>query len=410
MKSFKAPELLAPAGDFSRLKAAAACKADAVYLGGSMFTMRTAPENFDGANLQKAVEYSHERNIKVYLTCNTLPRGDEMKKLPDYLAFAQDAGVDAFIITDLGVLRAAQKYAPSTDIHISTQAGIVNSESAMFFSDLGAKRIVLARELSLDEIAKIRQDTPSSLEIECFVHGAMCVSVSGRCLLSNYLASRDSNRGSCAQPCRWKYYLTEEKRPGQFFEIEESKNGTYIMNSKDMRMIEYIPQLIDAGIQSFKIEGRAKSEYYCEIITNAYRMAIDDYMNSSDDDYKIPQWIVDETEKVSYRDYCTGFYFGNPAENAEIYYDGVYIRKWDIAANVISCDGKRAYLVQRNKFLLGDELELFSPGKKPETIIVKDLRNEKGENVDSAPNPMANLSIEYEGEIPKCSVLRKKRQ
>ena len=354
------PELLCPAGDMERLKAAVQYGADAVYLGGKEFGMRAAPQNFSGDALREAADYCHERGVRVHLTCNTLPRNDELARLPDFLRDAQDAGVDAFIIADFGVLRAAQKYAPDVDIHMSTQAGIVNYASANALYELGVKRIVTAREVSLAEIAEIRANIPDDMEIECFVHGAMCMSFSGRCLLSNYLTGRDSNRGECAQPCRWRYHLIEEKRPGQEFEITEEPNGTYIMNSQDMCMIDHIPELASAGVSSFKVEGRAKSAFYVAAVANAYRAAIDGYLADPTTDYHPAQWILDEVHKISYRDYCTGFYFNDPSEDAHMYYEGIYIRNWDVMANVLESDGTFVTVMQRNRFFEGDEFEVIS--------------------------------------------------
>lgn len=404
------PELLAPAGDEERLHAAVQYGADAVYLGGKTFGMRAAPGNFDNEQLERSVKYCHSKNVKVYLTCNTLPRNDEIAGLPEFLEHAQDCGVDGLIIADIGVFELAKKYAPKVDIHISTQAGIVNYQTANAFYNMGATRIVTARELSMEDIAEIRAKTPKDLEIECFVHGAMCVSFSGRCLLSNYLTGRDSNRGDCAQPCRWKYHLTEEKRPGEYYEISDDENGTFIMNARDMCMIEHIPELVKAGISSFKLEGRAKSAYYTTIVTNAYRSAIDGYLKNPSDDYKPEQWIVDEVRKISYRDYCTGFYFGHPRDNAQIYYDGIYKREWDLIANVVSSDGQRVYLEQRNKFIDGDELEVLSPEKEPFMIKVEDLRNESGEKIESAPHPMEKVSIKCDKHIETGSIVRKEKK
>lgn len=404
------PELLAPAGDEERLLSAVQYGADAVYLGGKLFGMRAAPGNFDNDQLRKAVKLCHDKNIKLYLTCNTLPRNNELPELPEFLEHAQDCGVDGLIIADLGVLALAKKYAPNVDVHISTQAGVVNYETANSFYDMGATRVVTARELSMEDIAEIRAKTPKDLEIECFVHGAMCVSFSGRCLLSNYLTGRDSNRGDCSQPCRWKYHIMEEKRPGEYFEISDDENGTYIMNARDMCMIEHIPELVKAGITSFKLEGRAKSAYYTAVVTNAYRAAIDGFMKNPTMDYKPEQWIVDEVRKISYRDYCTGFYFGHPKDNAQIYYDGIYKRDWDLIANVLSCDGERVTLEQRNKFLEGDELEVMSPSEKPFMIKVEDLRNEKGEKIESAPHPMEIVTIKSNLDIKTGSIVRKEKK
>ena len=409
MKISKRPELLAPAGDAERLDAALMYGADAVYLGGQLFNMRAATESFDDVTLKQAVDKCHKNGTNVHLVANTLPRNREVESLPHFFEVAADAGVDAFIIADVGVMRMAQKYAPGIDIHMSTQTGVVNYETANVLYDMGAKRIVMAREVCLDDIAEIRAKTPAELEIECFVHGAMCMSFSGRCMLSNYLTGRDANRGDCAQPCRWKYHLVEEKRPGQFFEITDSSDGTYILNSQDMCMIEHIPELVAAGVDSFKIEGRAKSAYYAAAVTNAYRAAIDEYLKNPSMDFKPSQWIIDEMRKISYRDYCTGFYFNNPNENAHVYYDGIYIREWDIIANVLGSDGEFVDVIQRNRFFVGDELEVLEPQTEPYTIKVTEMFNEKGESVDVAPNPMATIRIKCDKNIKAGAILRKEK-
>ena len=410
MDQFERPELLCPAGDRERLEAAVLYGADAVYLGGKEFGMRSAPANFDGDELAEAVSFCHSRGVRVHLTCNTLPRNDELPRLPAFLEAAEAAGVDALIIADLGVLKAAQTYAPHVDIHMSTQAGTVNYATANAFHDLGVKRVVMAREVSLDDIAEIRAKTPKTLELECFVHGAMCMSFSGRCLLSNYLADRDANRGECAQPCRWKYKLTEERRPGQSFEITEEPSGTFIMNSQDMCMIEHIPELLAAGVDSFKIEGRAKSAFYVAAVTNAYRTAIDGYRKNPSPAYQPEPWIVEETKKISYRDYCTGFYFGPPSDDAHIYYDGIYIRNWDVMADVKSCDGNTLTVTQRNRFFEGDTFEVLTPGRKPFSIRADELYNADGERIAVAPNPMAEIRILVRdglpADLPEGSILR----
>ncbi len=411
MDYFTVPELLAPAGDEERLITAIEYGADAVYLGSDSFGMRTAAASFGGDKLKSACDYAHSKGVKIYLTCNTVPRNNELSRLPAFLEYAQASGVDALIITDLGVLECAKKYAPKTEIHISTQAGITNYASANVLYNMGAKRIVTARELSLDEIAEIRAKVPQELEIECFVHGAMCVSFSGRCLLSNYMTGRDSNRGDCAQPCRWNYALTEEKRPGEFFPIEQDSTGTYIMNSKDMCMIEHIPEMIKAGINSFKIEGRAKSAYYTANAVNAYRCAIDEYAASGfSEDYKLSKWIADEVYKASNRQYCTGFYFGSPLEDAHIYYNGGYIREWDVAAVADEWKDGILYATQRNRFFEGDELEIMVKGVEPRKIKVSELKNADGEPIDNAPHPMMKLSFKCDIEVPKGAYLRMERK
>ncbi len=411
MKEFiKKPELLAPAGDMERLKAAIRYGADAVYLGGTVFGMRAAPTNFDNDELCSAVSYAHERGVKVYLTCNVLPRNGELELLPDFLKDAVKAEVDALIISDMGVLDYAKKYAPGIEIHISTQTGIVNYAAANAFYNLGARRIVTARELSMTEIEQLRANIPYDMDIECFVHGAMCVSFSGRCLISNYLVNRDANRGECAQPCRWKYSLMEETRPGQYFPVYEGDGGTYILNSKDMCMIEHIPQMIKAGITSFKIEGRAKSEYYVAVVTNAYRKAIDGYFENPSDDYKLEQWIFDEMRRVSYRDYCTGFFFGDPSEDANISYKGGYNREWDVVAVVDKYENGIAYCTQRNRFFADEELEVMPVGEKPFRVYAKGLRNSDGEVIESANHAMMKFSFECDIPLEKDTILRKERE
>lgn len=403
------PELLAPAGDMERLKAAVKYGADAVYIGGTMFGMRTAPSNFAEKELEEACYYCHEHGVKVYLTCNVLPRNAEIAFLPSFLERAKAAGIDALIISDVGVLECAKKYAPDVEIHISTQSGIVNYLTANAFYHMGAKRIVTARELSLEEIAQIRSNIPDDMDIECFVHGAMCVSFSGRCLISNYLVNRDSNRGDCAQPCRWKYSLVEEKRPGVYFPVTEDASGTYIMNSKDICMIEHIPQLIKAGITSFKIEGRAKSEYYVSVVTNAYRQAIDGYLKNPSEDYLPEQWILDEMRKVSYRDYCTGFYYGAPSQDANISYQGGYNREWDVVGIVDKWQDNVVYCTQRNRFFEGDELEVMRAGKPPVMVTAVNLKNELGEKIEATNHPMMKFSFESEIPLEEGAFLRKQR-
>lgn len=401
------PELLAPAGDRERFDKALYFGADAIYVGGAEFGMRAAPDNFTFPELTKAVDDAHKLGVNVYLACNTVPSNDEIDRMPEFLSQAQQAGVDAFIISDLGTMSLAKEYAPDVQIHVSTQAGITNYKTANVFYNMGASRIVTARELSLEQIAEIRAKTPKELEIESFVHGAMCMSFSGRCLISNYLASRDANKGDCAQPCRWKYHLVEETRPGEYNPLFEDDNGTYLMNSRDMCMIEYIPQLIKAGISSFKIEGRAKSAYYTAVITNAYRCALDGYLNSGSDDYIPEKWIVDEVRKVSYRDYCTGFYFTDPHSDSQIAYEGGYKRTWNVAAEVTDYESGRVYAFQRNRFFEGDVLEVMQKGKPPFSVTVKNLHDENGEPISSAPHPMMKLSFECEKTIEPGSILRK---
>lgn len=403
------PELLAPAGDRERLEAALMYGADAVYLGGDAFGMRAAPQNFNFEQLEDAVKLCHAKGVKVYLTCNTLARNDEILMLPSYLERWAEIGVDAFIVADIGVLSLCKKHAPNVPVHISTQAGIVNYVTANEFYNMGASRVVTARELSMTEIAEIRAKVPKDLEIECFVHGAMCVSFSGRCLLSNYLVNRDANRGECAQPCRWEYAIMEVKRDGMYFPIQDSKEGTYILNSKDMCMIEHIPEMVKAGISSFKIEGRAKSAYYAAVITNAYRVAIDEYLKNPSMDYTPPQWVIDEVYKVSYRDYCTGFYFNAPNEDANISFEGGYKRHYDVMAEVKGYEDGYLIVEQRNKFSRGDVLDALQPSTEPVVFTAHELFDKNGNEIESAPHPMMIVKIKSDLQFPMGTLLRKEK-
>ncbi len=397
-------ELLSPAGEYESLLSALRFGADAVYVAGKRFGMRTSSKNFDEETMQKAVNDVHTAGKKLYVTCNTVPTTEEISQMPEYLEFLDSIGVDALIIADLGVLSLAKRYAPHTEIHISTQAGIVNHESAKMFHDLGAARVVLARELSFDDIAQLRAKIPKELEIEAFVHGAMCVSFSGRCLISHYMTGRDANRGDCAQPCRWKYHLYEENREGQFFSVEEDDHGTFLYNSRDMCMIDYIPQLIDVGINSLKIEGRAKSSYYSAVTTNAYRHAIDDYLRDAEN-YKLQPWIKEELDKISHREYSTGFYLGT--EPGQVLSNGGYIRNYSVVAIGNGTKDGIADITQKNKFCVGDELDVLPPSGVPFKINVKELINQRGESVESAPHAMEQLKMPTDVDIPEGALLRK---
>lgn len=399
-------ELLSPAGDAECFESALKFGADAIYLAGKEFGMRTASSNFDTDTLKKSVEKAHGKDVKVYVTCNTLPRNDEIDRIPEFLEQAQDCGVDAFIIADLGVMKLAEKYAPKVERHVSTQAGIVNYQTANVLYDMGAKRVVLARELSLDEIAGIRAKTNPELELEAFVHGSMCVSFSGRCLISSYMTGRDANRGDCAQPCRWKYHLYEEHRDGQYFPVVEEDNGTYLYNSRDLCMIEHIPEVLKAGVKSLKIEGRAKSAYYVAVTTNAYRHALDDYYKNGDG-RKLQPWIADELNKVSHREYNTGFFFGH--EPGQIHSNGGYIREYDVVAVCDEYKNGTAYITQRNRFFVGDELDVLPPSGIPFNVTVEELFDEKGTRIEVAPHAMQKLQMPCKTEIPSGSLLRKKR-
>lgn len=403
-ETIKKLEVLAPAGDRERLLAAILYGADAVYLGGNQFGMRAAAASFDFDALKDAVTYAHQRGVQVFLTCNTLPRNQEMEMLPEFLRLAAACGVDALIVSDIGVLDMAKRTLPEMEIHISTQAGIVNYASASAFYQMGAKRVVLARELSLDEIKEIRDKTPPDLEIEVFVHGAMCVSVSGRCLLSNYLTGRDANRGACAQPCRWGYYLMEEKRPGQYFPIFEDEQGTHILNAKDLCMIEHIDKLAEAGVTSLKIEGRAKSSYYVSVVTNAYRCAVDHYYASPAD--ALPQWILDEVKKVSHRQYSTGFFFGVP-EEGQYYENGGYLRSYDVVAVADGWEDGMLTVTQRNKFVVGDQLEVLEPSSPPFFLTVSEIIDLEGGSLPDACHPMAQYRLPMSKAVAKGAILRR---
>lgn len=401
------PELLAPAGDMDSLIAAVKFGADAVYLAGKRFGMRSAPNNFTEEEMEKAVSFCHENNVKVYLICNSVLRNDEIDDLPQFLENAQKLKVDALIISDLGVMSMALKYAPNVPIHISTQAGVANYMTARTLHEMGASRVVLARELTLDEISALHDNIPDDLEIEAFVHGSMCVSFSGRCLLSNYMTGRDSNRGDCSQPCRWKYALMEEKRPGEYFPIFEDNYGAHILNSRDMCMIEHIPELVKAGVSSFKIEGRAKSPYYTAVVTGAYRAAIDGYIASPSDDYKPDEWIIKELDKVSHREYSTGFYFGN--EPGQIYDNGGYVREYEVAAMVVGYQNGYILAEQRNKIFKGDVLDALPPEGKPSLITADILLSDDGDEIESTPHPTMHYRIKSDIVLPEGTYLRKRK-
>ncbi len=399
-------ELLSPAGDAECFESALKFGADAIYLAGKQFGMRSAPTNFDIETLRESVKKAHEKNVKVYVTCNTLPRNDEIDRMPSFLEETADCGIDAFIIADLGVMQLAAKYAPDIERHVSTQAGVVNYQTASFLYDMGATRVVLARELSLDDIAGIRAKTNPKLELEVFVHGSMCVSFSGRCLISSYMIGRDANRGDCAQPCRWKYHLFEEHRDGQYFPVVEENGGTYLYNSRDLCMIEHIDDILKAGVKSLKIEGRAKSAYYVAVTTNAYRHALDDYYVQGEN-WKLASWIKEELEKVSHREYNTGFFYGG--EPGQVTSDGGYIRKYEVVAVCDDYKDGTAYLTQRNRFFAGDTLDVLPTSGIPFDIKIDSMFNENNEQIDAAPHAMQKLTVPTATEIPKGSLLRKKR-
>ncbi len=402
MKHIKLPELLCPAGDLTRLKAACDFGADAVYLAGEEFGMRTAAKNFSLGDLEEGIAYAHERGIKVHVTCNTVPHNDEIERIPAFLEAIDALGADAVIASDIGTIGLVKKHAPHVELHASVQSGIVNYMSARAFADMGADRVVLARELSLDEIAEIRAKTPKSLMLESFVHGAMCVSFSARCLLSSYMTGRDANRGDCAQPCRWSYSLMEEKRPGQYFDITETEKGTYILNSNDLCMAQHLDKMVAAGIDSLKIEGRAKSHYYVAVTANAYRGALD---SLKAENWELPVWVEEELNKISHRTYSTGFYFGRP-ENSQTYGSAGYIRDYTVAGVVEGYEDGMVVLTLKNKFLKGQVFDCLAPKQPPFKVVASRMFNAENVEIDSAPHPMMTVKIPFERPIEKGSLLR----
>ncbi len=399
-------ELLCPAGDLNRLKTAVDFGADAVYIAGEEFGMRTASANFNNEDLKKGVEYAHAHGVKVHVACNVIPHEDEIARIPEFLTYLNEIGVDAVIASDLGTIGMVKEYAPNCELHISVQSGIVNSATATAFYNMGAKRVVLARELSLEEIKKIRENTPPELEIEAFAHGAMCVSFSARCLLSSYMTGRDANRGDCAQPCRWSYNLVEEKRDGQLFNITENEKGTYILNANDMCMAQYLDKMRDAGVCSIKIEGRAKTEYYVAVTANAYRGAIDSLDNCKGE-WTLPAWVADELDKISHRTYSTGFYFGRP-ENAQSYKDAGYIRNYSIAAVVDDYRDGCIIATLKNKFASGTTLDCLEAGSAPFNIDTTELYNQDDIRLESANSPMMQIKIPFARAVKAGSMLRMK--
>ena len=394
------PEVLAPAGDMERLKMAIAYGADAVYLAGTDFGMRAFAGNFTPEELREAVAYAHRHGVKAYCTINTMPRNDEVDRMPEHLELLDDIGADAVVVADMGAFNLAGKYAPHCARHISTQASICNYETAKAWHALGASRIVLARELTLEEIRTIREKGPEDLEIETFVHGAMCVSYSGRCLLSNYMTGRDSNRGACAQPCRYQYALMEEKRPGEYFPVEEDAQGTYILNSRDMCMIDHLDDLWDAGVTSLKIEGRAKSAYYAAIITGAYRHCMDDVAAGRSID---PVWR-EEVNHVSHRPYSTGFYYGYPGQ---YYENSRYIREWQVIALVTDCDENGlATLSLRNKFRTGDTVELVGPDLRPFSVTVPEMQDAEGNPLTEPKTPQMTFKMQLPKPVSPLTLVR----
>ena len=404
----KKPELLAPAGSLTKLKYAIEYGADAVYIGGEAFSLRVAAKNFSNDEIKEGIEFAHQRGRKVYITANIIPHNEDLKEFPDFVREVNELGADAIIVSDLGTFAIAKEVAPDLDIHISTQANNTNYMSAKTWYSLGAKRVILARDLSFKEISEIREHISPEHELECFVHGAMCVSYSGRCLLSNFLTHRDANKGACSHPCRWKYFLMEEKRPGEYMPVFENERGTFLYNSKDLCMVEYIPELIKAGINSFKIEGRVKNELYVATVVGAYRHAIDAYFDNPDN-FSVDQKILEELEKVSHREYTTGFYFNKPDENNQLYTSNTYIQDYTIAAVVKDYDPvtKIATLEQKNRFFKNEKLEIISPYRPSFEFVSDYMKDEDGNDIDVAPHPQMTVKMKIENEVVPYSIIRK---
>ncbi|TAH63668.1 MAG: U32 family peptidase [Gottschalkiaceae bacterium] len=404
-------ELLAPAGDLEKLKMAIIYGADAVYLGGEAFGLRASAKNFSIEQLKEGLAFAHARGKKVYVTLNIIPHNEDLEGLPEYVKTLEEIGVDAVIISDPGVISVVKEVTPNMEIHLSTQANTTNYLSANFWHKQGVKRIVLARELSTDEIKEIIEKSSEELEIEAFIHGAMCISYSGRCLLSNYMANRDANRGECAQSCRWKYHLVEEKRPNEYYPIYEDEKGTYIFNSKDLCMIEHMPELIDAGVKSFKIEGRMKSPYYVATIVRSYRMAIDAYL-ADKANYSYDEKWLEEIKKASHRDHTTGFYFSKPSGDEQLYTSSSYIRDYDFVGLVLDYDKDTgvATVEQRNRIFVGDEVEVFGPNKDYFNQIVEKMWNSEDSEIDVAPHAQQIIKIKMDKPVEAWDIIRKPRK
>ncbi len=402
-------ELLAPAGSLTKLKYAIEYGADAVYIGGEEFSLRVASQNFTLPEIEEGISYAHQRGKKVYITANIIPHNEDLKEFPDFIRQVDALGADAVIVSDLGMFSIVREVAPNLDVHISTQANNTNYASAKMWYKLGAKRVILARDLSLNEIGEIRDNISPDEELECFVHGAMCVSYSGRCLLSNFLTHRDANKGACSHPCRWKYYLMEEKRPGEYMPVFENDRGTFLYNSKDLCMIEYIPQLIKAGVNSFKIEGRVKNELYVATVVGAYRRAIDAYLKDPDN-FKVDPSILEDLEKVSHREYTTGFYFNKPNENNQLYTSNTYIQDYTIVGVVTDYDKETgiATIEQRNRFFKGDEIEVIRPFESSFAFRADYMTDGEDNQIDVAPHPQMTVKLKPGLEVGRFAILRKR--
>ncbi|MHB8063587.1 MAG: peptidase U32 family protein [Ruminiclostridium sp.] len=405
----KKVELLAPAGNLEKLKMAILYGADAVYIGGQRFGLRASADNFSVEDMQQGLKFAHERKCKLYVTVNIIPHNEDLVGLPEYIKQLDELGVDAVIVSDPGIFSIVRKVAPDMEIHISTQANNTNYMSASFWYELGAKRVVVARELSIDEIKEIGDKTPEALDIEAFIHGAMCISYSGRCLLSNYMAGRDSNMGACSHPFCCKYQLVEEKRPGEYYPVYEDERGTYIFNSKDLCMIAHIPQLVESGIFSFKIEGRMKSSFYVATVVSAYRKAIDAYM-SDPENYKFDSEWLSELSKASHREYTTGFYFNKTTGEDQIYNTSSYIREYDFVGLVLeyNSETKIAKIEQRNRMIVGDEIEVMSPHQDYFVQTIESMENEDKESIRTAPHAQMLVYMPMQQEVAPFTLIRRK--
>lgn len=403
-------ELLAPAGDLEKLKIAVDYGADAVYFGGEMFSLRAGAGNLTVEEIREGVAYAHERNVKCHMTLNIFAHNEDIEPLREYLYSIKDIPIDAFIVSDPGVICMLKEIIPDAELHLSTQANMTNYMTARFWYEQGIKRLVLARELTMNEIRQVRDLIPEDMEIEAFVHGAMCISYSGRCLLSNFMIDRDANRGQCAHPCRWKYKLVEEKRPGEYYPVEEDGRGTYILNSKDLCMLEHIPELVQAGISSVKIEGRMKSVFYVATIVSAYRRAIDAYYKDPENYEYDPEWMR-ELKKASHREFTTGFYFDRPTNEDQNYQTSAYTRDYSFIGMVKSYDPQThmAVVEQRNKMVVGDEIEVFGPGRDYFTQKLEVLLDEEKEPIESAPHPQQIVHIRMDQPVAEKYILRKRK-
>ena len=403
----KKPELLIPASSLEVLKTAVIFGADAVYIGGDAFGLRAKAKNFSKDEMKEGISFAHEHGVKVHVTVNILAHNYDLDGVEEYLHELKELKPDALIIADPGIFMKARRICPEIDIHVSTQANNTNYETYLFWRDLGAKRVVAARELSMNEIKEIKERIPDDLEMECFIHGAMCISYSGRCLLSNYFTGRDANHGACTHPCRWKYAVVEEKRPGEYLPVYENDRGTYIFNSKDLCMIEHIPELVDAGVDSCKIEGRMKTALYVATVARTYRKAIDDFFESEEKYRENMPWYKEQISKCTYRQFTTGFYFGKPSDETQIYDVNTYVNEYIYLGIVGEIDDRGfAKIEQRNKFSVGDEIEIMKPDGTDVKVTVKGLYTEDGESIESCPHPKQVIYVELSESAEKYDILR----